>query len=171
MADSRPVKDLSKDPTYTVAMGMKLDRVSQDCWKASCDRERRIREEWQRTYRPDVEERDREIVQRYLASEAERKQRTLTNPARSLLLDGVSKDGKGRLAYLKARRDLPPQERFGLDSTVTSSHEVGWRVQTAQANTLLARSDGVPSYGRKPGIKNGFFRRTIGGSLSQAVHS
>ena len=158
-----PTKDLSKNPAMTVAMGMKQTHTSQQCWRVACSKEARIREEWMRTYMPELEKKEQAIAASYKEREAERHAKTLANPDRQLLLDGVSKDGKGRLAYLKARRNMTPQERFG-DATVTSSQEAGWRSMTVHTQE---RVPGMPSYGRKPVIKNGFFRRTIGGSLSQ----
>uniref|UniRef100_A0A7S1PP34 Sperm microtubule inner protein 1 C-terminal domain-containing protein n=1 Tax=Neobodo designis TaxID=312471 RepID=A0A7S1PP34_NEODS len=161
-----PVKDLQKEPAMTVAMGMKLTQTSQECWRVACSKEARIRDEWVRTYMPELERREKEIAQRYNEREAERHAKALATKERQLLLDGVSKDGKGRIAYLKARRNLTPQERFG-DATVTASQEAGWRVMSQPAPE---RIPGMPSYGRKPVIKNGFFRRTIGGSLTQAIN-
>jgi hypothetical protein len=162
MADTtRPVRDLTKDPTMTVAMGMKLTQVSQDCWRGSCEKEQRIREEWYKTYRPTLCREEDDIVARVNARDAERLATIKADPTRRLLGEGVSKDGKGRIAYLKARRNLPPQERFG--TPMTASHETGWRCLELPP----PRIDGLPTYGRKPVIKNGFFRRTIGGSLAQ----
>lgn len=158
MAD-RPVKDLTKDPCMTVAMGMKQTAVSVACWRAAISKEQRLREEWIRTYMPELERRERDIVERFKAKE-EAKKNAPPTPERSLLFDGVSKDGKGRIAYLKARRELPPQERFG-GQLPTASMELGSRKPEPPV-----RIEGLPSYGRKPVIKNGFFRRTIGGSLA-----
>ena len=161
----KPVKDLSKDPVLTVAMGMKPTRVSQECWRASCEKEIRIRRDWVSTYRPELRADQEDVVARFLAREEAKKEAALAVPERALLLEGVSKDGKGRVAYLKARRMLTPQERFG-SQTLTASQETGWRCLELPP----PRPDGLPVYGRKPVIKNGFYRRTMGGSLTQSTH-
>jgi len=163
MAEESRVKDFAKMPGMTVAMGMKQTHVSTSCWRDSCLKEERIRQEWVKTFRPQLIAEEREIVERVKSREAERRELAASAPERGLLYDGVSKDGKGRIAYLKARRLLPPQERFG--TTVTASHETGWRCLELPP----PRPDGIPSFGRKPVIKNGFYRRTIGGSLAPHI--
>jgi hypothetical protein len=161
----RPVKDLSKDPATTVAMGMKQTHVSTECWRDSCRKELRIRDEWVRTFKPELSREEAELVERVRAREEAKREAAHSVPERALLMDGVSKDGKGRIAYLKARRQLTPQERFGL-ATVTASQEAGWRC----LELLPPRPEGIPSYGRKPVIQNGFYRRGLGGSLAVATH-
>jgi len=65
-----------------------------------------------------------------------------------LLGKGVSKEGQGKAAYLKARTCMGPQEKYGR--SVTSSQEVGWTAPTITTN-------GSP-FAHKPIIRDTFFR-------------
>ena len=149
--------------TGTVAMGMKMSRVSATCWKDSCRKEERIRDEWRRLYDPSYVDREGEIIQRVMEREKAKKEAAATRPERALLFDGVSKDGMGRKAYLKKRLELPPQERFA-GQQLTASHVVGWN----SLEVPPPKTDGLPSYGHKPVIDSGFFRKT-GVSFGQST--
>ena len=151
-------KDYSKEPSMTIAMGMKMNIVAAECWRMSCLKEERIRDEWKRKYQPQLEAKEDEIVRRYLESE-EQKKKLPRPPEFALLSEGVSKDGKGRKAYLKARLATQLQDRQAQPMTI--SQTVGWRCLSIPP----PRDDALPSFGRKPVIKNGFYRRSLGGSL------
>ena len=142
----------------TVSMGMKMNVVSANCWKNSILKEARIRDEWKAKHMKGLQEKEDDIVRRYLEEE-EAKKTVGRPPEFSLLSEGVSKDGKGRIAYLKARREKKLQDRQAQPLTVSQS--VGWRCLTVPP----PRDDSLPSFGRKPVIKNGFYRRNLGGSL------
>jgi len=77
-----------------------------------------------------------------------------TRPAptpRQLLLYGVSREGEGRVAYLRAKAGLGgPHERFG--SRQTESHEVGW------VSRLMATQPGS-AFARRPTVQSQFFRK------------
>lgn len=152
------LREREKKDAGTISMGMKMTEASTQCWKAQVHKEFRIREEWKELYDPQGMSREDEIVQRVRAREAEEKAKP-ADPNRSLLYDGVSKDGKGRAAYLKARLNTPLQAKNG--QPLTASQMVGWTAHEIPP----PKADGLPSYGRKPVIKNGFFRRTLGSGL------
>lgn len=117
------MKEMEAKLTTTVAMGMKMSRVSCMCWQDQVAKERQIREEWKKVHDPDGLQREAAIIERAMQREKERKA-VPPPPERSLLYDGVSKDGKGRLAYLKARLQKPPQEK--QEGPLTASQIVGW---------------------------------------------
>jgi len=151
--------DPMNKPCKTIAMGMKPSRVSMDCWRATCQKEKAIAKDWKKQFCPDLAEKEKIIAGEYL-----RKQEVIKNEPRppefSLLSEGVSKDGKGRVGYLKLRHKLNPQDK--LSQPVTSSQTIGWR----SIEIPPPRPEGLPSFGHRPVIQNGFYRRTLGGSLS-----
>lgn len=160
--EGAPVKkgsDPANRPCKTIAMGMKPSRVSMDCWRATCQKEAKITQEWKTQYCPDLIETEKRIAADVHRRDEEKRAQPRP-PEFSLLAEGVSKDGKGRKAYLKERWRLNPQDRY--DTPATSSQSIGWR----SVEIPPPRPEGLPSYGHRPVIQNGFFRRTLGGSLS-----
>lgn len=147
----------------TVAMGMKMSHVSTECWRNQVRKETQIHDDWKKVYQPDWLEKEREIIARVQAREAAKKS-AAPPPERSLLYDGVSKDGKGRGAYLKLRHLREPKDKFSFP--VTEAQEVGWSLQ----NVVPPPRSVAFNNGRKPVIKNGFYRYTIGGRLSDTVY-
>eukprot|EP00451_Oxyrrhis_marina_P019800 CAMPEP_0204341084 /NCGR_PEP_ID=MMETSP0469-20131031/23078_1 /ASSEMBLY_ACC=CAM_ASM_000384 /TAXON_ID=2969 /ORGANISM="Oxyrrhis marina" /LENGTH=144 /DNA_ID=CAMNT_0051325741 /DNA_START=10 /DNA_END=444 /DNA_ORIENTATION=- len=69
-------------------------------------------------------------------------------PPQRLLYHGVSADGQGRAAYLKARRDESPQLKFGAPAT--SSHEVGWNAPMVVGS--------VAAFSKRPIVRDTFYR-------------
>jgi len=70
---------------------------------------------------------------------------------RQLLLYGVSREGEGRVAYLRVKASRSgPHERFGCPQT--ESHEVGW------ASNLMAVQPGS-AFARRPTVQSQFFRK------------
>lgn len=127
MASSGPndpkMKEKEAKMTSTVAMGMKMSRVATQCWKDQVAKERQIKEEWGKVYDPQHLQREDEIIHEVMEKE-KRKKEAPPPPERALLYDGVSKDGKGRAAYLKARLKKNPQEKQPFP--LASSQVVGW---------------------------------------------
>ena len=121
------VKDYTREAGVTVAMGFKgiTEPVSAHCWAMQCAKEQRLRREWIRTYLPEQELAEEEITRRF-------KEREIGTPGifkvkeRKLLLEGVSKEGGGRVAYLKARQQLGPEQRFG---EMRSSQVIGQKLR------------------------------------------
>jgi hypothetical protein len=145
------MREREKKDTMTVAMGMKMTRVSMECWRNQINRETQIREDWIKTYTPSWTEKEKEILARVEERERQKKEKPQP-PERALLYDGVSKDGKGRLAYLKARHQMTPKQKE--DEPQTASQAVGW----ALSGTEPPPPNDLYNFGRKPVIKNGFYR-------------
>mmetsp|Transcript_34642 Transcript_34642/g.40505 ORF Transcript_34642/g.40505 Transcript_34642/m.40505 type:complete len:165 (+) Transcript_34642:101-595(+) len=114
----------SLKPTMTIAMGLKLTHTASVCWKDQVAKEERLRHDWNEIYRPDWAEEERAIIERVKQREEQKRLEAASRPEREILLDGVSKEGKGRLAYLKERHKMNPQEKF--DHPPTMSTVVGW---------------------------------------------
>jgi len=70
--------------------------------------------------------------------------------AEEYLCCGVSKEGQGRSMYLKERKRIGPQERYGRP--ITSAQEVGWKVPSLTYS--------MSPHARKPLIQQTFFRQT-----------
>ena len=70
--------------------------------------------------------------------------------SRGILFDGVSKEGKGRNAYLKYRTKTSPTAKYSFP--VTSAQEIGWRCEGKE----------VPksNYGRSKIVQLSFFRKS-----------
>eukprot|EP00668_Euglena_longa_P041565 GGOE01054715.1.p3 GENE.GGOE01054715.1~~GGOE01054715.1.p3 ORF type:complete len:108 (+),score=9.41 GGOE01054715.1:101-424(+) len=74
--------------------------------------------------------------------------RAVPDPERSLLYDGVSRDGMGRSQYLKERAKRSPTERWR--NPVTSAQAVGW--------DALEYSGGGSRFPRKHIVNEQFLR-------------
>mmetsp|Transcript_6649 Transcript_6649/g.14360 ORF Transcript_6649/g.14360 Transcript_6649/m.14360 type:complete len:150 (+) Transcript_6649:72-521(+) len=68
--------------------------------------------------------------------------------ADDMLYYGVSSEGQGRVAYLKARTREGPQEKYGAPRT--SSHVVGWSAPII--------STAGSAFARKPLVRETFYR-------------
>lgn len=132
--------DFTKVPGVTVGMGLKgtTDRVSAHCWTLQCSREQRIRREWIRTYLPSLEKEEDEILKRF-QKEQTRTPGFLKLPPehRNMISDGVSKEGKGRVGFLKERKKMNVEERFG--KPVLASQIVGWHLRKGTAYAQPSR--------------------------------
>lgn len=113
--------------TTTCAMGMKMTLASNECWKNQVKGEERITNEWRKTFQPDFEEQEAAAIERILEKEAVKREERETNPLRPLLLDGTSKEGKGRKLYLSERLKLAPQEK--QSAAITTNQTIGWDSQ------------------------------------------
>lgn len=130
-------------PTMTIAMGMKMTHASTECWRTQVAKEKRLKDEWSNTFRPGWEQEELDIIERVRQREEEHKQAALARPERQLLLDGVSKQGKGRAAYLAERHKLYPQEKW--EHPETMSMAVGWeatKLPEIKANDPWKRKKG-----------------------------
>eukprot|EP00756_Hemistasia_phaeocysticola_P000352 Hpha_TRINITY_DN10241_c0_g1::TRINITY_DN10241_c0_g1_i1::g.35158::m.35158 len=149
-------KEEGKPRSCTHAMGLGVHHLASECWKAQVAREDNIRREWRKAHGAEgADDLERTIADRYWA-----KQETLTETAKKMdpairdkLYDGVSKDGNGRAAYLRERQKEWPQKKS--TGPLTSSQAIGWRCTELPP----LRNPSLPNYGRKPVIKNGFYRK------------
>jgi hypothetical protein len=124
-------------PTMTVAMGMKQTHSSVVCWKTQIKKEQKQREDWYDLHRPGWREQEKAVIERVLQRDEERRAAAAALAERALLVDGVSKEGRGRAAYLRARHQLSPQEKN--DRPETQSQTIGWK-----ANTVPTQRDDDP---------------------------
>lgn len=152
---SPELREKEKKPAMTIAMGMKMTRDASQCWKDQVQKEMSIREEWKRLYVPESVEQEKEIIERVMEREKAKQDAAKQCPDRELLYDG-----KGRKAYLKSRLTLPPQKK--AEQPLTASQSVGWKCLELPP----PKNPDLPSFGRKPVIRNGFYRKTLGGTIA-----
>eukprot|EP01010_Urceolus_cornutus_P001112 NODE_1628_length_818_cov_298.994798_g1266_i0.p1 GENE.NODE_1628_length_818_cov_298.994798_g1266_i0~~NODE_1628_length_818_cov_298.994798_g1266_i0.p1 ORF type:complete len:190 (+),score=49.21 NODE_1628_length_818_cov_298.994798_g1266_i0:56-571(+) len=148
------------DPTPTVScvFSMRGNRTmnhqAAHAWKELINKESGVSKQWKQKYsRATLEDETKLLLESFkrdreakLAQAPEKRTDT-----RKLLYDGISKEGSGRAAYLKAQNALPPKEKSYFPRT--SAQEVGWR--TERENTNFEKTE----YGRKPVIESSFFRK------------
>ena len=79
--------------------------------------------------------------------------RPVTPCSKSLLFDGLSKEGKGRNQYLKYRKNLAPEEKF--EFPLVSSWEYGWRLSDVVKKEDIKK----PPFGRTQKIRDTFYTR------------
>lgn len=104
---------------------------------------------WMEKYGREEAARERKKLIQTLEREAERKKNSETlrdDPIRKLLYDGVSKEGKGRAAYLKEQRKQSPVKRY--QRPVTSSHEIGWLLDPENEYSKKYHMDAVELFQR-----------------------
>lgn len=142
----------------TIAMGLKQTHAASVCWRTQVEKENRLKDEWNNTYRPDWEAEEAAVIERVREREEEAKREALARPERALLLDGVSKDGKGRVAYLKARNQLNPTQKSS--HPLTASQAVGWqanKLPEIKPNDPWKRTKGATGGYRRPVEMEGMF--------------
>eukprot|EP00754_Rhynchopus_humris_P040469 Rhum_TRINITY_DN23512_c0_g1::Rhum_TRINITY_DN23512_c0_g1_i1::g.178183::m.178183 len=139
----------------THAMGMGNSTLAVECWKAQINKENQIRGDWRKKFAPHLEEKEAEVDMRWKdhLAETRRDIENIDPSTRGVLYEGVSKDGTGRTAYLKLRNKMAPQQK--LRRAETTSQSVGWACSELPPVTRT----GVTNFGRKPVIKNGFYRK------------
>ncbi|KAJ9448224.1 hypothetical protein DIPPA_22989 [Diplonema papillatum] len=144
-----------KGKSCTHAMGMGASTLAVECWKAQVNKENHIRAEWRKEYAPHLDGFEQTIGDRWTARLNDTKQRIseMDESVRTILFDGVSKDGAGRAAYLKLRNKECPQRK--QSHPLTTSQTIGWQCQELPP----VRQSAVSNFGRKPIIKNGFYRK------------
>ena len=106
-----------------------IDVQSSEAYKQLIKQETNRKKVWMEKYGKDLiaEERTRMIQTLQREKEKQEAMNTLrSDPVRQLLYDGVSKEGKGRLAYLTEQRKKSPVKRYQRPKT--SAQEVGWLV-------------------------------------------
>lgn len=130
--------------TGTCAMGMKMTLASNDCWRNQILKEERITQEWRNLYDPDFKEREKIAVERVTTHEATVKGERESSDLRQLLLNGTSKEGAGRAAYLKERLKLKPHEK--QIGPLTGNQTVGWSAARLSHDNPLATNRQL--YGR-----------------------
>ena len=90
------------------------------------------------------------------AAEKEKMKKSIANhPQRKLIYEGVSKEGGGRMSYLKSRKEESPTKKYNFP--VSSSQTIGWLVEK---NFLEGKrsSDAQLTTGKKAQTKT-FYRR------------
>ena len=157
------------------AMGMGCNTLAVECWKAQITRENSIRDEWRRSYAPHLNDLEAEVESKWndrlneskklvdevcifirvllIEKKKKKKKQQMDGTVRSVLFDGVSKDGCGRSAYLKLRNKDSPQKK--VRQPLTSSQLIGWQC----AELPPVRNPSLPNFGRKPVIRTGFYRK------------
>jgi hypothetical protein len=149
----------------SLAMGFKMNAKATFVWQKTVARERKSRKQWIDTFLPDVAAEEAAAVDKYKAAQAAARVGPPRTGARALLYDGVSKDGQGRVAYLKARRAMTPHERCGGQvQPPTGAQLVGWRL-----NQPVPKSPGLQNFAHTPTIMRDMYRST-GGSNVFAQH-
>lgn len=148
----------SLKPTMTIAMGLKQTQNATVCWRDQVSKEEKLKHEWNNTYRPDWEQEERSIIERVREREVLQHEEANKRPERPLLYEGVSKEGRGRIAYLHERNKLYPQEK--LEHPLTASQEVGWAAtqpREVKANDPWKRKKGGGGPYRRPAEMEGMF--------------
>lgn len=148
----------SLKPTMTIAMGLKQTHNASVCWRDQVMKEERLKVEWNNTYNPSWGDEERAIIERVKEREEKKKEEALSRPERALLLDGVSKEGKGRKTYLKARNERNPQDK--VEQPMTMSQTVGWnasRPKESVANDPWRRNKGASGPFRRPVEMEGMY--------------
>ncbi|KAL3314087.1 hypothetical protein Ciccas_007305 [Cichlidogyrus casuarinus] len=72
---------------------------------------------------------------------------------KKLLYHGISKEGKGRLEYLTARKKKSPEDKY--DQPIISSMEYGWKL-----NDTPVAEFAKPKHGRTKLVEDTFYTRT-----------
>eukprot|EP00743_Colponemidia_sp_Colp-15_P003761 GILK01004057.1.p1 GENE.GILK01004057.1~~GILK01004057.1.p1 ORF type:complete len:169 (+),score=26.26 GILK01004057.1:53-508(+) len=144
-----------------------MDTRTQNAWRETIMREKRQRSQWiEAEYRRTLGGKLPQLDKTRSSTKTKELQKTkdiyipgitlkrfdITTqrpPTRDLLLNGVSKEGEGRYAYLKHRSQSSPKQRFGRP--MTSAQEVGWGVDQVQLDKA--------HFARLPLVRETFFRR------------
>ncbi|GAB1609715.1 protein ATP6V1FNB-like [Argonauta hians] len=79
--------------------------------------------------------------------------RPIDQDTKDLLYDGISRDGKGRVKYLKQRYLEDPENKFSFP--VTSGMEYGWNIGELVKNFNIGKS----IHGRRCILRDTFYRR------------
>lgn len=143
----------------TNAMGLNTTAASIYGWKQLILKEEQSRTAWRQKYAANLTAEQDKLVERVKNRPSDIFQRSVDEDA--LLREGISKEGKGRLALLKARQKIDPQAKF--KRPLTESQRVGWTCVQ-----LPPVSENTERFGRKPVIGNNFYRRT--GPFQQGNH-
>ena len=78
--------------------------------------------------------------------------RPVTPKTRSLLYKGFSALGEGRYAYLQARKQKKPEQKY--EFPITSGWEYGWKITDAMKNSSTRPAE----FGRTRIVKDSFYR-------------
>ncbi|XP_076844402.1 protein SPMIP1 isoform X2 [Brachyhypopomus gauderio] len=124
-----------------------LTTQTQNCYREQIMKEAYTRLTWKKKY---GKKREPLVPVKCSLSEAPL-MRPVSPKTRETLYNGFSKEGRGRIFYLKSRVQKGPEERF--DYPILSSWEYGWRLGDYINNY---RS---PSNGRSEVVKSTFYAR------------
>ena len=147
---SKEQEEKEKRPAVTVGMGFKMSKVSSDNWRAQIRKEQQIRREWIRTHAPELEDQEQESVRRFHDRQNELAHTREEIKERSLLSEGVSKEGQGRVHYLKERNKAAPQDKFTVP--MTEQQMLGW--QCMNSDLVKSRLTGTVEITKKPRSKS-----------------
>ena len=118
---------------------------------------------WMEKYGREQAKEERQMIIQTLQREKERQERMkamLQDPVRKMLYDGVSKEGKGRLAYLSEQRKKSPVKKY--HRPMTSSQEVGWLLDSENEYSKKYHTETAKystQHGRKAVIRDTFLRK------------
>jgi hypothetical protein len=130
----------------------KMDTLHCEAFKETVKKETSTRKFWEGKYGRDKVAQDRQMLLESLTAkveqERERQKREAASPERKLLYEGVSKEGKGRMAYLMSRRSQSPKQKS--QRPLTSSQEVGWLSENHRSE--------VSVHGRRAIVADTFYR-------------
>jgi len=93
----------------------------------------------------------REIVEHARARTETEEMRPVDDKSKAVLYDGFSREGRGRVRYLRERRQQAPDAKFTYP--VASSWEYGWKVGDEM------ESYGRPQHARTSTVKDSFYTR------------
>lgn len=146
---SKEQEEKEKAPAVTVGMGFKMSKVSSDNWRAQVRKEQQIRREWIRTHAPELDSQEQESVRRFHDRQIQLATIRGDIKERELLTEGVSKEGQGRVHYLKERNKLAPQDKCAVP--VTEQQVLGW--QSMNSDLVRSRLTGTVEVTKKPRSK------------------
>jgi len=93
----------------------------------------------------------REIVEQARARNEKAEMRPVDDESKAALYDGFSREGRGRVRYLRQRREQAPDAKFTYP--VVSSWEYGWKIKDE------LESYGPPQHARSSTMKDSFYSR------------
>eukprot|EP00992_Anisonema_acinus_P007680 TRINITY_DN3599_c0_g1_i1.p1 TRINITY_DN3599_c0_g1~~TRINITY_DN3599_c0_g1_i1.p1 ORF type:complete len:156 (+),score=23.38 TRINITY_DN3599_c0_g1_i1:41-508(+) len=143
----------------TNAMGLNSTTASIAGWKQLILKEEQAREEWRDRYAADLNRVEDSLIEKVKNRASDLLPRD--DEEDTLLREGISKEGKGRQAFLKERAVKGPQQKFRRP--LTESQRIGWT-----CTQLPPPSEHAQHFGRKPVIESNFYRKT--GVFTSGLH-
>lgn len=129
----------------------KVNRRDESAWKEVIVKEMATKKQWESKYGKNKATKERQFLLQTLVEKIQQERDRCefsTSPERKLLYEGVSKEDKGRKAYLQAQRTKSPQQKNSRP--LTSSQVVGWFCEGSRSE--------VSRYSRKAILAETFFR-------------
>eukprot|EP00761_Pharyngomonas_kirbyi_P005361 gb/GECH01005366.1/.p1 GENE.gb/GECH01005366.1/~~gb/GECH01005366.1/.p1 ORF type:complete len:130 (+),score=30.03 gb/GECH01005366.1/:1-390(+) len=126
-----------------------MDTQDSNRWREIIAKEQKVSEDWKTNYAPELIKKEKKKVKQAEKTMKNKNNRRRSN-SRELLYEGLSREGKGRAAYLRHQHEKPPQKRYSRPKT--SNQEIGW-YDDPSCITL-------PNYGHRNIVRNTFYRST-----------